>query len=325
MSRLLERPQAVIKSGKLVEARDAIAMALDARTGRSPRTSRARSTWPPAELEEWLDNAGKPHASGSRASGRERKRRPCQRPRDRQNPAQAATVELTDDDYAHMRKVVGFVAPPPRAAPAEHVTSRWRYSPDELGPRPARRRTSMKGFQRQYREADRRQRDFRRVLYTGDLQLVLMTLQPGEEIGSEVHEDRDQFFRFEEGEGVVDIDGVENTVEDGSGVIVPAGRAPQCPQHRRRAAEALHPLRPARASRTASSRRPRPRPSAPPRRGMGRQDDRVVAGRPPLPLRSAGKGGCDADHDQTCVRDFRRLSLAAQRPLRRRPISTPAG
>ena len=66
--------------------------------------------------------------------------------------------------------------------------------------------------------------DFRRVLYTGkNLQLVLMTLQPGDEIGSEVHEDRDQFFRFEEGEGVVVIDGKENAVEDGTGVIVPAG------------------------------------------------------------------------------------------------------
>ena len=41
---------------------------------------------------------------------------------------------------------------------------------------------------------------FRRVLYTGrNLQLVLMTLQPGEEIGEEVHDDRDQFFRVEEG------------------------------------------------------------------------------------------------------------------------------
>jgi mannose-6-phosphate isomerase-like protein (cupin superfamily) len=66
--------------------------------------------------------------------------------------------------------------------------------------------------------------DFRRVLYTGQkLQLVLMTLQPGDEIGSEVHEDRDQFFRFEEGEGVVMIDGKENAVADGTGVIVPAG------------------------------------------------------------------------------------------------------
>jgi mannose-6-phosphate isomerase-like protein (cupin superfamily) len=66
--------------------------------------------------------------------------------------------------------------------------------------------------------------DFRRVLYTGQhLQLVLMTLQPGEEIGEEVHEDRDQFFRFEEGEGVVLIDGKENRVEDDFAVIVPAG------------------------------------------------------------------------------------------------------
>jgi mannose-6-phosphate isomerase-like protein (cupin superfamily) len=66
--------------------------------------------------------------------------------------------------------------------------------------------------------------DFRRVLYTGGhLQLVLMTLEPGEEIGSEVHEDRDQFFRFEEGAGKVDIDDNSYDVGDGSGVIVPAG------------------------------------------------------------------------------------------------------
>jgi mannose-6-phosphate isomerase-like protein (cupin superfamily) len=66
--------------------------------------------------------------------------------------------------------------------------------------------------------------DFRRVLYTGEhLQLVLMTLQPGEEIGEEVHPDRDQFFRIEEGEGAVDINGVENRVEDDFAVIVPAG------------------------------------------------------------------------------------------------------
>jgi mannose-6-phosphate isomerase-like protein (cupin superfamily) len=49
------------------------------------------------------------------------------------------------------------------------------------------------------------------VIYSGrHLQLVLMTLQPDDEIGSEVHDGRDQFFRFEEGEGVVYIDGVEN-------------------------------------------------------------------------------------------------------------------
>ena len=66
--------------------------------------------------------------------------------------------------------------------------------------------------------------DFRHVLYTGNhLQLVLMTLKPGEEIGAEVHEDRDQFFRFEEGSGIVDIDDNHYDVSDGSGVIVPAG------------------------------------------------------------------------------------------------------
>ena len=66
--------------------------------------------------------------------------------------------------------------------------------------------------------------NFRKVLYTGEhLQLVLMTLQPGEEIGEEVHEDRDQFFRFEEGSGEVLIDGKTHRVEDDFGVIVPAG------------------------------------------------------------------------------------------------------
>ncbi len=56
--------------------------------------------------------------------------------------------------------------------------------------------------------------DFRRVLYTGNnLQLVLMAIQPGEEIGEEVHDDRDQFFRIEGGEGEIWIDGVCNKVK----------------------------------------------------------------------------------------------------------------
>ena len=82
----------------------------------------------------------------------------------------------------------------------------------------------MKGYNDNIETLTLENSDFRRVIYTGKhLQLVLMTLQPGEEIGSEVHEAIDQFFRFEEGEGVVDIDGVENKVGDGSGVIVPSG------------------------------------------------------------------------------------------------------
>ena len=82
----------------------------------------------------------------------------------------------------------------------------------------------MKGYCDDIEKATTGNSDFRRVLYTGkNLQLVVMTLQPGDEIGSEVHEDRDQFFRFEEGKGAVVIDGKYNQVEDGSGVIVPAG------------------------------------------------------------------------------------------------------
>jgi len=50
-----------------------------------------------------------------------------------------------------------------------------------------------------------------------------MCLKPKEDIGEETHDDVEQFFRFEEGEGVVVIDGVKNIVKDGSGVIVPSG------------------------------------------------------------------------------------------------------
>ena len=82
----------------------------------------------------------------------------------------------------------------------------------------------MKGFHDNIEKLTTDNSDFRHVLYTGKhMQLVLMTLQPGEEIGSEVHRDRDQFFRFEEGEGRVDIDDNSYNVADGSGIIVPAG------------------------------------------------------------------------------------------------------
>jgi mannose-6-phosphate isomerase-like protein (cupin superfamily) len=67
-------------------------------------------------------------------------------------------------------------------------------------------------------------RDYRRVLYTGKhTQLVLMSLPPGAEIGSEVHEDTDQFFRIEAGEGEVEINGQKSAVRDGTAVVVPAG------------------------------------------------------------------------------------------------------
>jgi mannose-6-phosphate isomerase-like protein (cupin superfamily) len=82
----------------------------------------------------------------------------------------------------------------------------------------------MNGFVVDLEKRTGSNRDFRRVLYTGpNLQLVLMTLMPGEEIGAEVHETTDQFFRVEEGTGKVSIDGRETPIQGGSGVVVPAG------------------------------------------------------------------------------------------------------
>lgn len=82
----------------------------------------------------------------------------------------------------------------------------------------------MKGYVDNIEKATLANGDFRRVLYTGkNLQLVLMTLPPGCDIGEEVHDDRDQFFRIEEGEGEIRIDGVANRVAGDFAVIVPAG------------------------------------------------------------------------------------------------------
>jgi mannose-6-phosphate isomerase-like protein (cupin superfamily) len=82
----------------------------------------------------------------------------------------------------------------------------------------------MKGFKSTIEKDTLANKDFRRVLYTGKhSQLVLMSLRPGEEIGSEVHDTVDQFFRFESGEGIVEIDKVKKSVKDGDAVIVPSG------------------------------------------------------------------------------------------------------
>jgi mannose-6-phosphate isomerase-like protein (cupin superfamily) len=66
--------------------------------------------------------------------------------------------------------------------------------------------------------------DFRRVLYTGrNLQLVLMTLQPGEDIGSEIHSTHDQFIRVESGTAYSELNGERRDLGDGSVVVVPQG------------------------------------------------------------------------------------------------------
>jgi len=82
----------------------------------------------------------------------------------------------------------------------------------------------MKGFVADIERLTEDNADFRRVLYTGkNLQLVLMSIEPGGEIGEEVHDDRDQFFRVEGGEGELVIDGVTHRVKADHAMIVPAG------------------------------------------------------------------------------------------------------
>jgi mannose-6-phosphate isomerase-like protein (cupin superfamily) len=82
----------------------------------------------------------------------------------------------------------------------------------------------MKGYYGKIEDLTQDNTNFRKVLYTGqNSQLVLMCLKPNEEIGSEVHPENDQFFRFEAGHGKVIIDGNEYEVADGDAAIVPCG------------------------------------------------------------------------------------------------------
>ena len=82
----------------------------------------------------------------------------------------------------------------------------------------------MKGYKADIEKETLENENFRKVLYTGkNLQLVVMSLKGGEEIGEEVHEHNDQFFRFESGSGKVTIDDNEYRVREGDVIIVPAG------------------------------------------------------------------------------------------------------
>jgi len=82
----------------------------------------------------------------------------------------------------------------------------------------------MKGFIGNIEDRTEDNRDFRRVLYTGPhLQLVVMSLLPGEEIGEEVHSNTDQFFRVEQGKGEISLDGRTTRIESDMAILVPAG------------------------------------------------------------------------------------------------------
>lgn len=83
---------------------------------------------------------------------------------------------------------------------------------------------SKTGFKSNIEEDVRENKNFRKVVYTGQhIQLVLMSLKSGEEIGSEIHPETDQFFRFESGHGKCVIEGDEYSLKSGDAVIVPAG------------------------------------------------------------------------------------------------------
>lgn len=81
----------------------------------------------------------------------------------------------------------------------------------------------MKGFVQDIEKIAVSNEAFRRVLYTArNCQLVVMSLNPGEAIGAEVH-GLDQFFRVEEGSGEAVLNGVRTAISDGFAVLVPAG------------------------------------------------------------------------------------------------------
>jgi mannose-6-phosphate isomerase-like protein (cupin superfamily) len=81
----------------------------------------------------------------------------------------------------------------------------------------------MKGYVSHIEQETLENTDYRRVLYTANhSQLVLMSIEPGDDIGEEVHE-RDQFIRIEAGEGVAVLDGVKHPIADGSAIMIPKG------------------------------------------------------------------------------------------------------
>ena len=82
----------------------------------------------------------------------------------------------------------------------------------------------MSGYSTNIEKKTLENRNFREVLHTAPhSQLVVMTLQPGEEIGLERHENGDQFIRVESGQGEAIMDGERHALSDGTAVVIPAG------------------------------------------------------------------------------------------------------
>ncbi|MHB8114649.1 MAG: cupin domain-containing protein [Bellilinea sp.] len=82
----------------------------------------------------------------------------------------------------------------------------------------------MNGYHADIEKITLRNEYFREVLFTGPhSQLVVMAIKPGDEIGTEIHNGNDQFFRIEAGKGKAVLAGKEFQLEDGMVVVVPAG------------------------------------------------------------------------------------------------------
>jgi mannose-6-phosphate isomerase-like protein (cupin superfamily) len=119
------------------------------------------------------------------------------------------------------RSIVGLLS---AAALGSAVAGLGLFAASEAGARQARAARAVQGFVGDISKMTERNADFRHVVYTGKhLQLVLMSLDPGEDIGEETHRDVDQFFRIEEGRGEVVIDGRRTRIEDDDAILVPAG------------------------------------------------------------------------------------------------------
>jgi hypothetical protein len=119
----------------------------------------------------------------------------------------------------------------------------------------------MNGYIASIEDLTEDNQDFRQVLYTGQhLQLVLMALTPGQDIGSEVHSTHDQFFRIEKGRGEIVIDGTTTAIKS--------------EEHQRKALATVHALRPAQPRRSTGAGQEIRRRSV--TRGFRRRADRTA-------------------------------------------------
>jgi mannose-6-phosphate isomerase-like protein (cupin superfamily) len=107
----------------------------------------------------------------------------------------------------------GFLQPP--------MAARNTMKLKDYGPEP---------FTVNINEVTKRNKTYRTALWTGShLQVTLMSLNVGEDIGLEIHPNVDQFLRIEQGQGIVKMGkrkdqlNFERKVDDDFAIMIPAG------------------------------------------------------------------------------------------------------